>query len=64
MDQSTRAMVLPGKSGIDVPGIPGENVPPAPRSLPPIRAERFEELRREGKALLADLLTGRLELKK
>lgn len=39
MDQSTRAMVLPGKSGIDVPGIPGENVPPAPRSLPPIREE-------------------------
>lgn len=34
------------------------------RSLPPIRAERFEELRREGKALLAELLTGRLELKK
>ena len=34
------------------------------RALPPIRAERFEELRKEGSALLAELLTGRLELKK
>ena len=34
------------------------------RALPPIREERFEEIRREGSALLAELLTGRLELKK
>ena len=34
------------------------------RALPPIGAERFEEIRREGYALLAELLTGRLELKK
>ena len=39
MDQKTRAMVLPGKSGIDVPGIQRENTPPAPRSLSPIREE-------------------------
>ena len=39
MDQKTRAMVLPGKSGIDVPGTQRENTPPAPRSLSPIREE-------------------------
>ena len=32
------------------------------RALPPLRAERFSELRQEGSALLAELLTGRLEL--
>lgn len=32
------------------------------RELPPIRAARFEELRKEGSALLAELLTGKLEL--
>ena len=39
MNLKTRAMVLPGKSGIDVPGIQRENTPPAPRSLSPIREE-------------------------
>lgn len=33
------------------------------RDLPVIRQERFEELRKEGSALLAELLTGKLELK-
>ncbi|MBR2374314.1 MAG: DNA repair exonuclease [Lentisphaeria bacterium] len=32
------------------------------RELPPVRAPRFEELRKEGTALLAELLTGKLEL--
>ena len=37
MDRSTRAMVLPGKSGIMVPGILRGNELPAPGSLPPAR---------------------------
>ena len=32
------------------------------RALPPLRAERFNEIRKEGSALLSELLTGRLEL--
>ena len=36
MDRQTRAMVLPGKSGIDVPGLDRENTPPAPKSLSPV----------------------------
>ena len=32
------------------------------RALPPLRADRFEELRRESCELLAELLTGRVEL--
>jgi hypothetical protein len=32
------------------------------KELPPIRPPRFEELRKEGTALLAKLLTGKLEI--
>ena len=39
MDQQTRAMLLPGKSGVDVPGIMLEDTPPAPRSLSPIQED-------------------------
>lgn len=39
MDRQTRAMILPGKSGIDVPGVIREHTPPAPRSLSPIPAD-------------------------
>ena len=34
------------------------------RALPPIRSERFEELRRESCELLSELLTGKVELNK
>ena len=36
MDKTSRGMVLPGKSGIDVPGIIREDAPPAPKSLSPV----------------------------
>ena len=36
MDRQSRAMILPGRSGIDVPGIDRENTPPAPKSLSPL----------------------------
>lgn len=39
MDRQTRAMVLPGKSGVDVPGVTLEHTPPAPKSLSPICAD-------------------------
>lgn len=38
MDMDKRAMILPGKSGILVPGIHRENQLPAPGSLPPLPA--------------------------
>lgn len=38
MDLESRAMILPGKSGILVPGIDREGQLPAPGSLPPVRA--------------------------
>ena len=34
MDRETRAMVLPGKSGVDVPGVTLEDAPPAPMAVP------------------------------
>jgi len=34
MDRETRAMVLPGKSGVEVPGIMLEDTPPAPTAVP------------------------------
>lgn len=36
MDPRTRTMVLPGKSGVTVPGITRENTPSGPGSLPPV----------------------------
>lgn len=36
MDRQTRAMVLPGKSGVEVSGVILEDTPPAPKSLSPI----------------------------
>ena len=44
MDRQSRAMVLPGKSGIDVPGVERENTPPAPKSLSPL--DQIARLRR------------------
>lgn len=38
MDRQSRGMVLPGKSGIDVPGVEREDAPPAPKSLSPVVA--------------------------
>ncbi len=39
MDMQSRAMVLPGKSGVDVPGLDRTDVPAAPRSLSPVAAK-------------------------
>lgn len=39
MDTQSRSMVLPGKSGIAVPGILRENEPDAPKALPAFESE-------------------------
>ncbi len=43
MDRQTRAMILPGKSGVDVPGVEREDTPPAPKSLSPIPTAATEQ---------------------
>ena len=40
MDTQTRSMILPGKSGVDVPGILRGNELEAPRSLSPVAGEQ------------------------
>ena len=37
MDIQSRSMVLPGKSGVDVPGVLKGTEPESPRSLPPVQ---------------------------
>ena len=39
MDAQTRGMVLPGKSGVDVPGLVKGTEPEQPRSLPAVQSE-------------------------
>ena len=55
MDSDTRAMVLPGRSGVEVSGVLRGNELAAPRSLPPqlltrhaLRTVRFSQLDRNG----------------
>ena len=42
MDVKTRAMVLPGKSGIGVPGVVVGNEPATPRALPTKQTEHIQ----------------------
>lgn len=55
MDTHTRAMVLPGRSGVEISGVVRGNELAAPRSLPPqtldrhdLRTVRFSQLDRNG----------------